>query len=384
MGYLIGRPVPLGIESCEAEAGRRRHAALPENAPLLDFQQLPIWGNVLVFIGSASVIWFAGFRLAIYGDAIAERKRLSRAFFGALFLGIATSLPEIATTVTAAAIGNAQLAVSNLMGGVTAQVAVLAFIDLLFVRGALTFFAPRPVLLMSGVLLMFQLALTLAAIAAGEVASLWGVGLWPVLLMTTYVASVYTMYHYEGRNRWTPVDLPDDAYQDEAADSDPTSAETLGSTHRLYGLFCLTAAVVFVAGWSTSSASDALAMQTGLGSSFFGATFLAIATSLPEISTTAGAVRVGAYTMAVANIFGTNSLESGLLLLTDIVYREGLVVDQVARSSQFIAAVGILLTCIYLWGLLERRDKTFLGMGIDSALVLTTWLASLVVLYSMA
>jgi len=350
----------------------------------IDFHTLPVWCNVLIFLAAGALIWFAGFRLAIYADAIAERKNLGRAFVGALLLGVATSLPEIATTVTAAGLGNASLAVSNLMGGVSAQIAVLAVVDLLLVRGALTFFAPRPILLMSGVLLVFQLALTLAAMSAGEFASLWGVGLWPVLLMATYVVSLYAMYRYEGESRWAPENIPDESYQGEFSESDLSAGAERASLGRLYLLFGASAAVVLIAGWGVSSASDALAEQTGMGSSFFGATLLALATSLPEISTTAGAVRVGAYTMAVANIFGTNSLEAGLLLLTDVVYRDGLILQSVDRSSQFVAAVGILLTCIYLWGLLERRDRTILGMGLDSALVLIVWLASLFVLYRLS
>ncbi len=138
---------------------------------------------------------------------------------------------------------------------------------------------------------------------------------------------------------------------------------------------------VLVAGWAVSTTGDALAAQTGLGSSFVGATLVAIATSLPEISTTAGAVKVGAHTMAVANIFGTNSLECGLLFLSDLAYREGPIIDTVDRSAQFAATLAAVLTCFYLWGLLERRDKSILGMGIDSFLVLTGWLLGMIMLY---
>jgi hypothetical protein len=38
--------------------------------------------------------------------------------------------------------------------------------------------------------------------------------------------------------------------------------------------------------------------------------------------------------------------------------------------TQSLAGLGIIVTCAYLWGMLERKDKTFLGMGIASAIVL--------------
>lgn len=353
---------------------------------MIDFHALSLWANVSIFAIAAGLIWVAGFRLSVHGDAIAERKEWGKAFVGALLLGVATSLPEIVTTITASAIGNAALAVNNLMGGVATQVAVLAIIDLLFVRGALTFFSPKPVLLMSGVLLIFQLAVVLAAMTVGEFASVWGVGLWPILLMVVYIVSMYFLYHYEGRQRWVATHIPDSISEGKAFKASKAEKSQEGqppSLRRLYLLFFANALVVLIAGWAVATAGDALAKQSGLGSSFVGATLVAVATSLPEISTTAGAVRIGAYTMAVANIFGTNTLECGLLLLTDVVYRDGLIMQAVDRSAQFAAILGILLTCLYLWGLLERRDKSILGMGIDSALVMLAWMAGMVVLYQL-
>jgi len=347
----------------------------------IDFHALPVWANALIFAMAGGMIWFGGFRLSIYGDAIAERKNWGRAFVGALLLGIVTSLPEVATTVTAAAIGNAALAVNNLMGGVAMQIAVLAIVDLLFVRGALTFFSPKPVLLMSGVLLVFQLGLTLAAMAAGEFASLLGIGLWPVLLMSVYLASMYFLYRYEGRARWVAADIPDESYRAPTSEANIFLSEDAYTLGQIYWLFAGCAVLVIVGGYAASTTGDALAVQTGLGGSFVGATFVALATSLPEVSTTYGAVRVGAYTMAVANIFGTNSLESGLLLLCDIVYREGLIINAAHRSAPFAASMGVLVTCVYLWGILERRDRTVFGMGIDSAIVLLLWAVGVGVLY---
>ncbi|MBW3597805.1 MAG: hypothetical protein KY475_11080 [Planctomycetes bacterium] len=349
---------------------------------MLNFRGLSLPANAAVFTVASLLVWFAGARLSVYADAIAERKALGRAFVGALFLGVVTSLPEIATTVTASALGNAPLAVNNLLGSVVMQFVVLAVIDLLFVRGALTFFAPKPVLLLSGVLLALQLALAAAAIAAGDLAFLGRVGLWPVLLASVYAGSVYFLYHYEGRKRWAPVDVPDESYKDRRAGSEVLPKAEQHSTRRLYLLFCANSLLVVAAGWAISSTGDALALQTGLGSGFLGATLLALATSLPEVSTTYGAVKVGAYTMGVANIFGTNALGVALLFPADIVYGEGPIIAAVGPAEIFLCALGIVLTCLFLWGMLERRNRTVLRMGVDSALVLAAWMGGVAVLYS--
>lgn len=70
-----------------------------------------------------------------------------------------------------------------------------------------------------------------------------------------------------------------------------------------------------------------------------------------------------------------------LFFVADLFYRDGLIFMALPRSAIFLGALGIVVTCLYLWGLLERRDKTVLGMGIDSIAVLVLYLGGLVVLY---
>jgi cytochrome c oxidase subunit 2 len=116
----------------------------------LEFGAFPLWLNVTILICAAVLIWLAGTRLADYADVFSERTHLSEAFLGLVLLGVATSLPEVATSLTASLIGNAQLVSGNLFGGVALQIAVLAIVDLIAVRGALTYFTPHPVLLFQG------------------------------------------------------------------------------------------------------------------------------------------------------------------------------------------------------------------------------------------
>ena len=105
----------------------------------LEFGAFPLWLNLTILVGAAALIWVAGTRLADYADVFSERTHLSDAFLGLILLGVATSLPEVATTLTASLIGNAQLVSANLFGGVALQIAVLAIIDLIALRGALTY-----------------------------------------------------------------------------------------------------------------------------------------------------------------------------------------------------------------------------------------------------
>lgn len=172
---------------------------------ILQFTENAIWVNALIFAIGAIGVWSAGKKLSAYVDLFADRTGLGKAFAGALLLGGATSLPEIATTLTAASSGAAKLAGTNLLGGVAMQIAVLAMVDALLVRGrALTFFSPQSSLLMISVVLIGLIALASAAVSSGELVSFAGVGLWPILLFAAYLFSLWVIHKYEGDSRWEP------------------------------------------------------------------------------------------------------------------------------------------------------------------------------------
>jgi len=345
---------------------------------LPQFSELSLWANLAIFGGAAIFVWFAGARLAGYADALAARTEMSQAFLGMVVLGVATSLPEIATTVTAARIGNTGLVSGNLFGGVAMQVAILAIVDMIGVRGALTYFTPHPVLLFQGVMLLLLLALALAGAVAGEPLSIMGVGFTPALLLIGYLVTLRLSQGGDYLPRWRATNEPE-LQEGEQGEDEDRFGET--SNRRLYLYAALAGLIILAAGWTLAMTGDALAEQTGLGASFVGVALVAVSTSLPELSTTLAAVRRGNYEMAVSNIFGTNCLEMALFFLADLCYREGPILAATDRSALFAGTLGMVVTSIFLLGLLERRDRTVLGMGIDSLLALIAYLAGLWVLY---
>lgn len=331
------------------------------------------------FAVAAIFVWISGASLSRAADQIAERTGLGPAFVGVLLLGIATSLPELATTISAALREHPRLAGNNLMGGVAMQIAVLAVVGGFGLRGkALTHFGASPAFLMQGVFLILLLAVAAGGIVVGDRVVVAGIGAWPILLGVLYGIAIYVMFHYENHPRWQPLG---DTPTIEPSGSDKLEKYATRSTPALFGFFGGAAAVVFVSGYFVAVSGERLAEQTGLGETFIGGTLVALATSLPEVSTTWSAVRRGAYAMAVGNIFGTNTLEVALFLPAEAFYRPGAIFNEMDDGAVFLGMLGIVMTCIYLWGVLERRDRTVWNFGIDSALVLIVYAAGLVTLY---
>ena len=88
----------------------------------------------------------------------------------------------------------------------------------------------------------------------------------------------------------------------------------------------------------------------------FGATILAAATSLPEVSTGIAAVRLGDYQLAVSDIFGGNAFLPVLFLVAGMLSGSA-VLPQAQATDIYLTALGIVLTVVYLWGLVTRPNR---------------------------
>ncbi len=341
--------------------------------------QLPIPANFALFLAAATGVWFAGSRLAVYADAIADRKRIGQAFMGLVFVAAATSLPEMVTTLYGALAGEAALVLGNMFGGITMQTAVLAIADVSFAAVALTSYPRGPNSALEATLLIALLAMLLGLHAVGEFALPFGVGLGTLFLGVAYVGIVMMLREFGKNDSWVPVTVPE---TDEPLIGHvvPKALDRAPFPSLVWG-FALLALVILICGLVLTSSAAAIAEQTGLNSSFIGVTLLASATSLPEVSTTLAAVRIGAHTMAISNIFGSNLLMVALVLPADIAYSGAPVLGAIDQATAFALVSGVLVTAIYLAGLLIRSRRTIFGMGIDSALVLVVYAMTLCVFY---
>lgn len=349
---------------------------------MIDFSQYAVGINITVFAGAAVAVWLAGTRVANCTDELAERLNLSRALLGVLLLAFVTSLPEIATSFTAARTDNAAMAVNNLLGSIAMQVAVLALADLAISKRPLTSVVPDPVVLLQGAVNVALLSLVAMAIVVGDRA-FWAGGYWSWGLA---VAAVYGFIKVsEGNRRYPWIVNPDDKEVSRKRNDQPEDKRPMGdySMVRLVGETVVSALVILVAGYVVATVGDALAKQTGLGASFVGVALVAIATSLPEASSVFASVKRGLYTMAISGILGTNILNVLLLFGVDMVAPGEPVLNKVGAFATVGALLGALVTAIFLIGLSERRDRRIWRMGTDSTAVLVLYLGGLYLLYTM-
>jgi cation:H+ antiporter len=160
------------------------------------------------------------------------------------------------------------------------------------------------------------------------------------------------------------VDVPDDS----------SAHESLGRL--LLGFGC-TAVVVTIAVALVAHTPGNIAEETALNDTIAGGLLSGVATSLPELVTTIGAVRRGTLTLAVSDIVGGNFFDILFVFAADLVYLQGSLyhAEGVGDREEFLAGLAILLNATFLLGLLYRQRSGPANIGFESILMLLLYLA---------
>jgi cation:H+ antiporter len=344
---------------------------------------LPLWAELLIFVGSAAVIWVAGIPLSNYTDILADRLHLGQALGGLILLAVATNLPEIAITYSAAASGKLDVAVSNVLGGIAIQTVVLVALDAVGVREKrpLTYQAASLTLVIEGAIVLAVLVVVVMGTQMPKNLVVARLSPDVILIAVVWVVGLMLTQRAGSKLPW--------ANSGEAPDSQPTprghsqksraaqAARAGVSTTRVVLIFGAAALATLVAGALAEEGGTAAADQVGLSGVLFGATVLAAATSLPELSTGLNSVKQGDYKLAFGDIFGGNAFLPVLFLLAVLVSGKAVLPNAHAADIS-LTGLGALLTIVYMIGLLFRPAKQHARLGIDSIAVLVLYLVGVI------
>ena len=175
---------------------------------MVDFSAFSLPIIFILFTAAAVVIALVGTRLTKVADLLADKTGLGEAIVGAVMLGAATSLSGIVTSVTAAAGGAAELAISNALGGVAAQTVFLAVADMSYRNINLEHAAASIANLMQGTLLATLLAIPIMALAGPDV-SYFGIHPASIILILAYGFGIYLIAQAEEDPMWDPYRTPE-------------------------------------------------------------------------------------------------------------------------------------------------------------------------------
>ncbi|CAM4506816.1 sodium:calcium antiporter [Nocardia ninae] len=326
---------------------------------------------LVIFLACAATIWIAGIKLSDTTDVLSQRLNLGQAMGGAILLAIATNLPELAITASAALAHQLDVAVGNILGGIALQTVVLAALDAAGVRprAPLTYLAASLTLLLEGALVVGLLLVVVMATQLPDTLIAWRMTPGAVLIAVLWIIGLILVRHAGHGLPWHEDGNAPDSQQAPSGHSTVTkeSHATRGglSTARVTLVFAVAAVVTLVAGVLVERSGEELFSRWGMSGVLFGATVLAAATALPELSTGLTSTRMGDYKLAVSDIFGGNAFLPVLFLLATLLSGSA-VLPAAQHTDIYLTALGGVLTLIYMTGLVFRPKRQWLRMGPDS------------------
>jgi cation:H+ antiporter len=326
---------------------------------------------VLVFLAASAATWAAGMSLSSTTDELDNRFGLGAALGGMILLAVAGTMPEIAITVSAASQGNLGLAAGNLIGGIAIQTLVLVACDAAASgERPLTYLVGSLVPVVEGLMVVFVVGEVLLGALLPASDRIGPLSPASIAIVVTWLGLLWVLNHVQRNPRWELV-MPgsEPGRPDRSVREEQHSRRHEGRPLAVVvGIFAAGCVVTLIGGVLLGVAGGVLADRAGVNGVIFGATVLALATALPEISSGIAAVRVGDHQLATGDIFGGNAFQVCLFLVADLVAGRP-VLPAAGILNSWLGGLGIVLTVIYVIGVIVRPKRCLLRLGVDSILV---------------
>ena len=310
--------------------------------------------QVIICLG---LVIFVGSQISQSADVLAEKTGLGRTWVGATLLAGATSLPELATGISAVTAINApNLAVGGIFGSCLFNLLILGLLDIVSGREPLLKRAQVSHGLAAS-LGCVMLGIASVGMVLGKTSnqvniSVGWVGIPSILLIGLYAVSAFMIAQFEMRRRAEVLDEEAEAFQ----------YEHISSKKAYIKFLVLASAIVFIGVW-LAYLGEEIAVRTGICESFVGALLLAAATSLPEVVSSLAAIKLDAVDLAVSNVFGSNLFNLAILGTYDLFYLPGNLLDNVNQIHIFTGIIGMVMTSVAITGLIynaARRTRLYI------------------------
>ncbi|MFZ5857279.1 MAG: sodium:calcium antiporter [Chloroflexota bacterium] len=330
-----------------------------------------IW--VEFILCAAAIVWVANY-LSKYGDVIAEKTGFGRAWIGAILIAGVTSLPELASGISAVVWLDApNLAAGAVLGSCLFNLMLIAVMDLNYQPGRVLANA-QDVHILSGGLGVLLLGLVALDVLLGP--GLNGFGILGISFLSIVIVVLYAiggkMIAGLEKERMGQV------LEQEARALDYAHI----SARKAYAIFVLSAIGVILLGVWLSTIGDRLSTVTGLSRSFVGNLFLAMSTSLPEIAASIAAIRFGAIDLAIGNVLGSNLFNITLLAVYDLADGRGNFWASLNNANGFAAVMTMMMTGVVIISLMYRASpRTPYRFSWDGIALIFMYLGSILVLY---
>jgi cation:H+ antiporter len=327
-----------------------------------------IW---LEFVLVTGLILYSGSRLSRYGDMIAEKTGLSRLWLGMVLMAAVTSLPELATGLSSVALtGLPNIAAGDILGSCVFNLFLLSILDALSKNAPLASRAHQGNLLTAGMFLLLLSAVGAGLFAGDRLPALGWVGLYTPFLLFGYLSAVWVTFKYEKRN----------APAAGLGENGAALYDAITLRQAVVG-YIAHAVVVVGAAVFLPRIAEGIAEMTGLGTTFVGTIFVAMSTSLPELTVTIASFRLGAVDTAVGNLFGSNLFNMAILAVDDLFYIKSPLLAAVEKRHIIAVMSAVAMTGLAVAGLIYRSPTKRYRLSWDTFGIFFVFVVNVVLLY---
>jgi cation:H+ antiporter len=321
--------------------------------------------SIWIFVASVVLLWIFSNKLSSVVNFIDDEFNLGSSFGGTIILSIITNLPEIAITANGAIKGDVDLAVGNLLGGIVIQSMLLVLFDFASrkEKKPLSTLVSNKASIVQGLFLIIILALVIVGKQLNESNIFFRSTVPELLIAFSWIASILLLRKL----------------QDKKEVKTEKSSEIQKPYTRKSAILWLVfiSVIVLIFGVLLETTSDVIATHYNINGIIFGATILALVTSLPEISGGLAFVKTKTYQPIISDLFGGNAFLPVLFLMATLITNDS-ILPKAHNMDIYLTSVSIIITLIYIIGMVLKLPSRKKGLGIDSWVVLIVYLFSIV------
>jgi len=331
-----------------------------------------MWIHLAGFGLCAAIIFFAGKKLSLYGDMLAELTGMGKAWIGLILMAAVTSLPELMVGVSATTIIIApDLAVGDILGACALNLGILSVMDFLTPKHSplFTTLSKTHVLAASFGIMLVAIA-GLGIFLDDDIIIIPWLGVTSVGFAIVYFMSVRTIYRFQLEHHIQSVQHNESIFN--------ITLRQVWQRYLLYAL-CIIAAALALPYFAEHISND-----FGWAQAFTGTLLLAISTCMPEVAVSIAAIRRGSPDMAVGNLLGSNIFNIFILFLNDLMYTRGHLLKDASDEHLLSVFFIILMSGAAMAGLMYPDKQKRWLLSWDAILILGLYLINIILLYNLS
>lgn len=285
------------------------------------------WYTVPLLATSLLLITLLSERVIRYVIVLSKILGLSQMAAGFILLSVTTSLPELSVSTIAASMGEGGLSVGNVLGSNVANLTIIIGLAVLLSKTAISVTAESNKELVQ--FLFISSIIPLFIVQRGSLGPVLG-----IILLTLFVYFGVTV-----------------SRRTEETEQDETVRE--GASGMIWLKFTVSVVLIIVFSKLTVDSSVEITGFAGLPPSVIGATIVGLGTSLPELVTTAQALKGKLFSMALGNLLGSCITNITLILGVSSLISFSAVNVLAVESIMFY----VLISSLSVWYMIGTSER---------------------------